>query len=125
MKALYIAFLGLLLAFAIFVSVAFGADAIRLVVTPRFAYAPTRINVVLTIEPQDDNRAYCVYWEGPNAGSSCRTIDGLGAPITFRHELKDLPAGYYTVVGVVYNGTEEKRTPEVDFQILEPGGTPQ
>lgn len=97
---------------------------IQVSVGQRFSYAPSTVKVKVSIPSQPDNRAWCLYWEGPNAGSSCRTMDGADSAVTYWMDLKSLPAGYYTVWGIIYGSSREARSQNVEFEVLEPGGVP-
>lgn len=90
---------------------------------PNAQFAPGNQRVTVTFDREPDHRAYCIYWEGPNIGSSCRQVDEH-TPHTIRFTLKDLPAGYYEIWATVYGGGREQSTRHQNFEVIEPGGIP-
>lgn len=96
--------------------------AVTMTVTPRFQFAPGTVRVKMALEPAADHRAYCIEWLGPNAGRSCRQMEGLASPHTIWMTLPNLPAGYYEVWGEVFGNGRQENSPHVTFEVVEPGG---
>ena len=95
-------------------------EAVRLRVTPAFQFAPGFARLTLLIEPDKRNREYCLIYEGPVSGSTCRELAGDKAERTRWVELKDLPAGEYVAqVKVGRNDGSVTQTPEVRWEVLE------
>lgn len=111
-------FLTLLL--AIITIVVISAASVTLKVSPVFQFAPGYVRLTLTIEPDPNNRAYCLSYEGSNSGQTCRDLNGDKASRTRQVELKDLPAGdYVAVLSVVKSDSSVVRSGEVTWRVLE------
>lgn len=73
-----------------------AASDVSLKVYPIFQISDAgTVRLSLIIRPDARNRGYCMVYEGPNAGQTCRELDGEHAAMQRVVELRDLPAGGY------------------------------
>ena len=84
-------------------------------VSPNVSVAPATIRVIVTVEPDANNRQLLVQADsGEFYTSSTIQLDGSSAPRLQLLEFKELPAGTYAVEARVFtrNGDQHKATAE-------------
>lgn len=86
-------------------------EGIEIRVSPNVSMAPATVRVLVTVEPDANNRQLVVEADsGEFYTSSTVQLDGTKAPRTQAFILKELPAGRYDIAAVVVqrNGGERK-----------------
>lgn len=103
----------------------FAAPPITITTRDYFSNAPGTVRVRIEIEPYAGNISWCLFYDGGMAGESCYQIDdGLKAPRIYQRVLKDLPAGEYEAVAVVYRNDTDQKVGRVRFRVLGRGQEP-
>ena len=99
---------------------ALDPSPITLHLSPLVGYRPLTVTARITVEPHYLNRAVCVQWVGePLEGQGCWQVEGQYAPRTHYYEIKDLPAGNYKVVALVYRVRESKHSVVIPLRVLD------
>jgi hypothetical protein len=89
-------------------------------VSPNFSMAPATIRVVVTVEPDADNRELeLVADSGVFYTSSTVQLDGGKAPRLQSFVLKELPAGNYEVSARVLQKNGDKRRASAEYLVME------
>lgn len=97
---------------------------IVLAVTPRICFAPCEVRVRLTIEPNENNRSFCIGIESDTPGAvnypnSCLSLDGAKAAKTREIWYHSLPGGEYDIAAQVgRNDGSVVRTESFHIQVL-------
>ena len=95
-------------------------DMVSVRVSPNIAMAPATVRVVVTVEPDADNRELeLVADSGVFYTSSTVQLDGSKAPRLQSFVLKELPAGTYEVSAVVVQKNGDGRKAVAEYVILD------
>ncbi len=95
-------------------------DMVAVRVSPNISMAPATVRVVVTVEPDPENRELIVEADsGDFYTSSAVELDGSKAPRLQAFVLKELPAGQYDVAAWVVrrNGDAQKAT--TNYMVLQ------
>jgi len=95
-----------------------GADKLAMRVSPAMMYDPATLTIQLSVEPDSDNRALLVVAESVDFyRSSDIQLDGERAPRTSVISYRSLPAGEYSVQGVLV-GTNGRARAQVSRVVM-------
>jgi hypothetical protein len=79
-----------------------GGDALRVAVSPAYAFAPANLRVRVTIEPSADNRTLAIVADGEAFYRSSEVdLQGDRAPKTMEFIFRNIPGGAYRISAVV------------------------
>jgi hypothetical protein len=79
-----------------------GGDALRVAVTPVYAFAPANLHVRVKIEPSADNRTLEIVADAESFyRSSEMDLQGDRAPKTMEFNFRNVPGGAYRISAVV------------------------
>lgn len=95
------------------------AAPITLTSPDHFAFAPATVRVTIRVEPNETNRLVCLEYDGGQWARSCWDHVGADAPLSYRRELRNLPAGEYVAAATVVRADRSYNTATVEFNILE------
>jgi len=97
-------------------------ELITLRVSPHFSMAPATIRVVVTVEPDSENRELQVAADsGQFFTSSTIQLDGSNAPRSQWIEMKELPAGDYVVEARVRQRDGAEHRAVAEYMIMGDG----
>jgi hypothetical protein len=89
-------------------------------VSPTISVAPATVRVVVTVEPDSQNRQLeLVADSGEFYTSSTVQLDGSRAPRLQWFTLKELPAGSYEVSANVIQSNGDKRRATAEYMVLD------
>ena len=101
---------------------ALNPPRIAVKVNKAFCFPPCTITVEVVIPPTAENRLASVEVAGPSYQSSEIQLDGEAARKRFSFTYTNLGAGYYDVVGTLYNSTKAIDRNVTAFTVLESDG---
>jgi len=98
-----------------------GNESLRLSVFPQMATQPAVVNVRVSIEPDDENRAIQIIAESADYFRSSQVqLDGTNATRTSTFQYRDLPAGEYAVRGTLIGRDGHQRAVAIGRLVVMP-----
>ncbi len=95
-------------------------ESVAIRVSPHIAMAPATVRVVVTVEPDRDNRELVLQADSDwFFTSSTVELEGDRAPRLQSFVFKELPAGNYELTARVLMKTGESRMASSDYTVLE------
>lgn len=95
-------------------------DMVTIRVSPNISMAPATVRVVVTVEPDANNRELeLVADSGVFYTSSTVQLDGSKAPRLQSFVLKELPGGTYEVAARVVQKNGDKREAATEYMVME------
>ncbi len=95
-------------------------DMVAVRVSPNIAIAPATVRVVVTVEPEADNRELeLVADSGVFYTSSTVQLDGSKAPRLQSFVFKELPAGTYEVFARVVQKNGDRRQATAEYMVMD------
>jgi hypothetical protein len=95
-------------------------DAVSVSVSPNVSMAPATIRVVVTVEPDAQNRELVIEADsGEYFTSSTVQLDGDKSARLQSFYLKELPAGSYEVAARVYHSDGSSHKATAEYMVLE------
>ena len=95
-------------------------EPITLSLDPMFGNEPLQVHATVRIDPHYLNYEVCVEWKGePQEGRGCWSLSGQYDHRTHFYDIKNLPAGEYTVTARLYRVRSSHATPAQTVQSLE------
>lgn len=95
-------------------------EAVAIRVSPNVSLAPATIRIVVTVEPDADNRELVLEADsGLFFTSSTVQLDGTKAPRLQSFVLKELPAGSYEIAARVVRKNGDSRKALAEYLVLD------